>query len=338
MSVEAVASKLETRRPSGGGARPGVTLLWLLVAPAAVFFIAFFLFPVASMLAIALDRPVAGVVAAKGDFTLVNFIRFFSQPQYYMAILRTIEISVVTALAAAILGYPLAFVIAKTENPARNTFLMILVLASMQLDTVIRLYGLMVLMGDNGLINGALRRWGVIGAPIPLMYNMFGVIAGDVQLTLPFMVLSLIGPIRDIHPSLEEAARSLGASRWATFRAITLPLSMPGIPRRHAARLRADQQQLCRAGADGRLEGRRPADPHLRAGEQRRPLAVRRGDLGDPVLRQSGGDLHLSGGRLAHGRRSGVNGGARIPLLAKIGAGVALACCCCRSPSSCSPA
>jgi putative spermidine/putrescine transport system permease protein len=229
MSVEAVASKLETRRPSGGGARPGVTLLWLLVAPAAVFFIAFFLFPVASMLAIALDRPVAGVVAAKGDFTLVNFIRFFSQPQYYMAILRTIEISVVTALAAAILGYPLAFVIAKTENPARNTFLMILVLASMQLDTVIRLYGLMVLMGDNGLINGALRRWGVIGAPIPLMYDMFGVIAGDVQLTLPFMVLSLIGPIRDIHPSLEEAARSLGASRWATFRAITLPLSMPGI-------------------------------------------------------------------------------------------------------------
>ncbi len=50
------------------------------------------------------------------------------------------------------------------------------------------------------------------------MYNVFGVIVGNVQITLPFMVLSLIGVIRDIHPSFEEAARSLGASRWRAFR------------------------------------------------------------------------------------------------------------------------
>jgi putative spermidine/putrescine transport system permease protein len=114
-------------------------------------------------------------------------------------------------------------------KPSRATLLMILVLSSMQLDMVIRMYGLMVLLGDNGLINGFLLRVGAITAPLPLMYNVFGVIVGLVQITLPFMVLSLIGIIKAIHPSLEEAARSLGASRWQAFVTIVLPLSMPGI-------------------------------------------------------------------------------------------------------------
>lgn len=206
--------------------RPGV---WWLVVPAALFFALFFVLPVLSLFAISLDRATAGVIAVQGHFTLANFIRFFSLPNYYWAAWRTIEIAVLVAFFAALLGYPLAYVIARTEHPGRNTLLMILVLASMQLDTVIRLYGMMVLMGDNGLINNALLAAKLIGKPLPLMYNMFGVVVGEVQLTLPFMVLSLIGVIRSINPSLEEAARSLGATRWASFRTVVLPLSMPGI-------------------------------------------------------------------------------------------------------------
>jgi putative spermidine/putrescine transport system permease protein len=207
----------------------GRSRLWLLVVPMLLFFIVFFVLPVLSMLALSLDKPAAGAVAAKGDFVLTNFIRFFTTPLYYESVFRTVAISIAASVIAAILGYPLAFLIAKTEHPGRNTFLMILVLASMQLDGVIRLYGMMVLLGDNGLINGTLIRWHAIDAPLPLMYNIFGVIVGDVQITLPFMVLSLIGVIRSIHPSLEEAARSLGASPGQTFRRVILPLSMPGI-------------------------------------------------------------------------------------------------------------
>ena len=107
--------------------------------------------------------------------------------------------------------------------------LTILVLASMQLDMVIRLYGMMVLMGDRGLINLALMGMGMISDPLPLMYNTFGVIVGLVQVTLPFMILSLIGVIKSINPSLEEAARSLGSSRWHVMRHITWPLSLPGV-------------------------------------------------------------------------------------------------------------
>lgn len=203
--------------------------LWLLIVPMTLFFVVFFVFPVLSLLADAFDRPTAGRVAPHGDFVLTNFIRFFSLPQYYNSALLTIEIAVVSSIIAAILGYPLAYLIAKIEHPAWNTVLMILVLASMQLDGVIRLYGMMVLLGDNGLINGTLIRWHSIDKPLPLMYNVFGVVVGTVQITLPFMVLSLIGVIRGISPSFEEAARSLGASPWRAFRTITLPLTMPGL-------------------------------------------------------------------------------------------------------------
>ena len=106
---------------------------------------------------------------------------------------------------------------------------MILVLCAMQLDMVIRLFGLMVLLGDNGLINGMLLHFNIIQKPIGLMYNKIGVLIGLVQFSLPFMVLSLIGIIRGINPAVVEASRSLGATPNQTFWKIILPLSMPGI-------------------------------------------------------------------------------------------------------------
>ena len=202
--------------------------LWLIV-PMTVFFLVFFMMPIIILLANSFDNPAAGRVIPHGDFVLKNFIKFFNLPQYYNAAILTIIISVISSIIAAILGYPLAYLIAKIQNPRWNTILMILVLASMQLDGVIRLYGMMVLLGDNGLINGTLIRWGYLNSPLPLMYNNFGVIIGTVQITLPFMVLSLIGVIKSIHPSYEEASRSLGASGFRTFLLITLPLTMPGI-------------------------------------------------------------------------------------------------------------
>ena len=109
------------------------------------------------------------------------------------------------------------------------TFYLILILGSMQLDVVVRLYGMTVLFGDNGLINGFLRWTGITDGYVPLMYNETGVVIGLVQLSLPIMVLALIAAIRGIEPSFEQAARSLGAGRWSVFWRITFPLSLPGV-------------------------------------------------------------------------------------------------------------
>jgi putative spermidine/putrescine transport system permease protein len=135
----------------------------------------------------------------------------------------------IVSFLSLLIAYPTAFLIARTEHPGRVTFLTLLVLIAMQLDIVIRLYGMMVILGDNGLVNQMLLGLEIISKPLPLMYNFLGVVFGLVQFALPFMILTLVGVLRGIDPSLEEAARSLGANRFRCFFRVTLPASMPGI-------------------------------------------------------------------------------------------------------------
>jgi len=204
--------------------------MWLLASPGLAFFLVFFLIPLSALFLISLDRSSTGIVDVRWMFEFGNYERFFRRAIYYEAAVRSVGLAALVSFIALFLGYPLAYVIAKTTDPFRNALLMIMVLSAMQLDMVIRLFGLMVLMGDTGLINEFLRWIGAIGdEPIPLMYNFFGVVVGLVQFTLPFMILSLVGVIQGINPSLEEAARSLGATRWQSFRRVTVPMSMPGI-------------------------------------------------------------------------------------------------------------
>jgi len=226
MTEAATATSQPPTAPARARLRPS---LWWLILPCLLFFLIFFLIPVAALFASSFDKAAQGVITFQGNFSLENYQRLLSRQLYYGAIWRSVWIGAVVSFLCLAIGYPLAFVIARALKPSTATLLTILVLSSMQLDMVIRLYGMMVLMGDNGLINGALMALGIISAPLPLMYNAFGVVVGLVQLTLPFMILSLIGAIKSIDPSLEEAARSLGSSRWHVLTRITWPLTLPGV-------------------------------------------------------------------------------------------------------------
>lgn len=204
---------------------------WLLVVPLLIFFVLFFVIPVGLIFASSFNPQKIGQVAVTSELTLDNYLRFFTRSNYLLAAGRSMLLATIVSFVTLVIAYPMAFVIAKTENPGRNTFLLILVLAAMQLDMVIRLYGMMVILGDNGLINQILLRLGLTepDRPARLMYNFPGVVLGLVQFSLPFMILTLVGVIRGIDPSLEEAARSLGATRRRAFLRVTLPASMPGI-------------------------------------------------------------------------------------------------------------
>ncbi len=206
-----------------------INRMWWLVIPALALFGLFFVAPLVSLLSISFNPPAPGSLRFEPTLTFQNFIKFFTNDLYYGSVYSSLGLAGATTAITIVLGYPLAFLVARTKKPGRNTFYLILILGAMQLDIIVRMFGMMVLLGDNGMINDLLRALGLVKDKIPLMYNKSGVITGLVQATLPLMVLPLIGVIRSIDISLEEAARSLGAGRWSTFWKVTVPLSVPGI-------------------------------------------------------------------------------------------------------------
>lgn len=213
----------------GRAPRRRVNRMWWLALPGLILFGFFFLAPLVSLLSISVNPPAPGTLRFEPTLTMRNFIKFFTNDLYYGSIYLSLGFAAVTTLLTIVIGYPLAFLVARTKRPGRNTLYLILILGAMQLDIIVRMFGMMVLLGDNGMINDLLRALGLVEGKVPLMYNKSGVITGLVQATLPLMVLPLIGVIRGIDISLEEAARSLGAGRWSTFWKVTFPLSIPGI-------------------------------------------------------------------------------------------------------------
>jgi putative spermidine/putrescine transport system permease protein len=110
-----------------------------------------------------------------------------------------------------------------------KTALRLLVVAPLLVSVVIRTYGWIVLLANNGAVNNALLALGFINEPVKFMFTHLGVTIGLLHFGLPVAILSLVGVIETVDRSLEEAARGLGASPLQTFLRITLPLTLPGI-------------------------------------------------------------------------------------------------------------
>ena len=201
----------------------------VLALPVLAFFTFFFIVPIFTLLALAFNPKELGSIAIKPVLTLENFKLFFSYPVYRQSLINSLWLTSAATALCLLIGYPVAYMIARTTSKRVQAFLVILVFSSMQIDLTVRIFGYLTILGDNGLINGSLIRAGVISRPLPLMYNSFGVIVGLVNLSLPFLILPLIGIIESISPDLLNVARLLGCNRWKGFMKVELPLSVPGI-------------------------------------------------------------------------------------------------------------
>ena len=199
----------------------------LLIAPAAVLLTAFLVLPYLNIVLMSFRMPGQGTPYGPG-LTLANYGKFFSDIFYIQQVVNTLWIGFVTTFSCLVLGYPVAWQLARGTSSFRALGYG-LVLSPLLVGIVIRSYGWTILLGNNGLINRTLMGWGLIDGPLPLMYNALGIIIALVHVFLPFMILPIMSAIQGIDPSLEAAARSLGASKLTAFRRITLPLSLPGI-------------------------------------------------------------------------------------------------------------
>ena len=141
---------------------------------------------------------------------------------------RTFGVSAVVTLVCLVLAYPVAYLLATV--PARlGNLLMILVLLPFWTSVLVRTTAWMVLLQREGIVNGTLRRAGLISDPLQLIHNRTGVYIAMTYVLLPFMVLPLYGVMKGVSPLAVRAALSLGASPFAAFRRVYLPQTLPGI-------------------------------------------------------------------------------------------------------------
>ncbi|MEQ8968144.1 MAG: ABC transporter permease subunit [Azospirillaceae bacterium] len=157
-----------------------------------------------------------------------NFGYLLSDPLYTVAYLNSVKIAAISTLAALIIGYPMAYAIARAPAGWRGPLLMAIILPFWT-SFLIRVYAWIGLLNDTGLINSALISIGLIDEPIRMIRTDFAVYVGIVYSYLPFMVLPLYATLERMDESLVEAAMDLGCPPWKAFLAVTLPLSLPGI-------------------------------------------------------------------------------------------------------------
>ncbi|MEJ2558086.1 MAG: ABC transporter permease [Anaerolineae bacterium] len=202
-----------------------------LMSPAALWLLIFFLIPLVMVLLVSLgERGEAGQVVY--SWTLKNYARFFSKIGgrylYVQIFSRSLVIALLNTLLCLLVGYPLAYFIARQPTNRRNA-LLLLVMIPFWTNFLVRTYAWMIILRDTGVINNLFLALGLISQPLPLLYNRGAVVLGLFYGYLPFMILPLYASIEKLDFSLIEAAQDLGANALRTFLRIVLPLTMPGI-------------------------------------------------------------------------------------------------------------
>jgi spermidine/putrescine transport system permease protein len=198
----------------------------VLLGPGVTWWLLFFLVPVGVLVVYSFYTrgPYGGVVTT---FTLDNYRRALD-PLYLGVLWTSVWIAAVATTVALLLGYPAAVFIARSSSRAR-TVLLLLVILPFWTSFLIRTYSWIVLLNPAGLINRVLQGLGLIGEPLPLLYNPFAIIVGLVYAYLPLMILPIYASLERLGITTGEAAADLYAGPFATFRKVTLPLTLPGV-------------------------------------------------------------------------------------------------------------
>lgn len=159
---------------------------------------------------------------------LGNYQKLFADPFHANVLIRTFRVAAITTLVCMILGYPTAYFLARTKSRFRGAFVL-MVFMPLLVSVVIRSYGWVALLGDEGVINSLWKSIPGVTQSLPLIFKEYSVIVGLAQVLLPYMVIPLMSAIQNIDPKQEEAAVSLGAGPIRIFFQLILPLSTPGL-------------------------------------------------------------------------------------------------------------
>jgi ABC-type spermidine/putrescine transport system permease subunit I len=191
----------------------------LLVGPLVLFMLVFYAVPVLAMLSRSVTEPTVG---------FANYVALAHDTVFLHVFGNTLRTAFVVTVATLLLGYPVALAVSRMQRTAANLCLLVILLPFWT-SILVRSYAWMVLLGRHGLINEALLAGNVIDAPLRLLNTPIAVHLAMIHILLPYMILPLFSVLRQMDAALPRAAAGLGADRWAVFRQVICPLSMPGV-------------------------------------------------------------------------------------------------------------
>lgn len=195
-----------------------------LAIPYIVWAVLMLVLPMALIFLYSITEPGNSIISF--SITLDQYIKFFTDKDFLLILWRSLAIAVKTTIICLLLGYPIAYYIARTKEKTQN-MLILCITIPMWINMLVRTYAWIGLLSDGGLIQKILSLVGL--GHIKLLYTEGAVLLGMVYNFLPFMILQIQTSLCKMDTSLLEASADLGASPAQTFRRITLPLSLPGV-------------------------------------------------------------------------------------------------------------
>jgi putative spermidine/putrescine transport system permease protein len=193
---------------------------WLAL-PGTGYLLLVFALPLAVLLATSFQD-------ADGGFGVAGYRAFFSDGFNAIVVWNTLKVAVIVTLVCLVIGYPVAFAMARASMPVQGLMFLAFILP-LSVGVIVKSFAWTILLRSNGPLNNLLLALGMIDEPLKLLFNERGLVIASVHVFLPFMVLPIFTVARQIDSRFKEAAHTLGGTPLHTFRHVTWPLSLPGV-------------------------------------------------------------------------------------------------------------
>lgn len=200
---------------------------WGLVLPAGLWLAAFFVAPMALMVAVSLWSREKGQLVQSWD--LDNYQRFFEKSYFLQGLINSLEITAIVTLLSILLAYPLAWIIAERVPKRFQRLALILAILPFWTSYVVRSYSWLLVLGKAGVVNQFLLGLGLVAEPLDLAGTRSATVIGFVHFFVMLLTLTIYANLVQLPPNYRRAAADLGANGFQTFRHVVLPLTLPGI-------------------------------------------------------------------------------------------------------------
>lgn len=198
----------------------------LMILPLYLFTLIFVACPLIYVIALSFAST-DGSYGVTWSFTLENYRRIL-EPVYLNTFKESFQLAITSTLAICLIGYPFGYFMAKLPEGKKKKAMLLLMLP-FWVNSLIRLYGWIIILQTKGVMNYVLQGLGILDKPLKILYSYPAIVVGMVYVLLPFMALSVYSSAEKLDWSLVEAARDLGASRWKAFWTVSFRLTLPGL-------------------------------------------------------------------------------------------------------------